>query len=73
MEWKNAIIDFEFYLKIERGLSENTVKNYSLDIEALTKFIIENNIYSTTSNLLQDFIANTRFVLASIIHDPCVW
>ncbi|MCH1608461.1 MAG: site-specific tyrosine recombinase XerD [Flavobacteriaceae bacterium] len=60
MEWKNAIIDFEFYLKIERGLSENTVKNYSLDIEALTKFIIENNIEEGPADCskatLQEFI-----------------
>ena len=60
MDWKNIILDYEFYLKIERGLSENTVKNYSLDIEALTKFIIENNIEEGPADCskatLQEFI-----------------
>lgn len=60
MNWKNNIIDFEFYLKIERGLSENTVKNYSLDLNGLVKFIHSNNIdeqpVNCTKETLQQFI-----------------
>ena len=44
MNWKTVILDYEFYLKIERGLSENTVKNYSIDINGLASFILSNNI-----------------------------
>ena len=60
MNWNTTIFDYEFYLKIERGLSDNTVKNYSLDIKRLAKFISENNIIekpnSCTKNTLQQFI-----------------
>lgn len=45
MNWKSAIKDYGFYLKIEKGLSENSVENYILDIQKLYKYI-EKNGYS---------------------------
>lgn len=60
MDWKNIILDYEFYLKIERGLSENTLKNYSLDINGLADFILSKNIEENPKNCsketLQEFI-----------------
>ena len=44
LDWKTLIVDYEFYLRIERGLAENTVKNYSLDIVSLANFITSNKI-----------------------------
>jgi len=44
LNWKNVILDYEFYLKIERGLSDNTVKSYCLDILGLIKYIEDNNV-----------------------------
>lgn len=32
MKWSHALHDFEHYLKIERGLSDNTVVSYRLDV-----------------------------------------
>ncbi len=56
MDWKTIILDYEFYLKIERGLSTNTVKNYSLDINGLAKFIGENNIRQKPRDCTKDTI-----------------
>ena len=60
MEWRKLIIDYEFYLKIERGLTENTVKNYCSDIIALAQFISTNNISvkpkDCSKETLQQFI-----------------
>ena len=60
MNWKTHIVDYEFYLRIERGLAENTVKNYITDIFALAKFISFNNIEEQPQNCsketLQQFI-----------------
>lgn len=39
--WKASIKDFLFYLKIERGLSENTVLAYQRDLSKLMKFSYE--------------------------------
>ena len=44
MKWKQAIQDYNHYLKIERGLSENSIKNYIWDVEKLMAFLIDNDI-----------------------------
>jgi len=62
LNWKSLIKDFEFYLRIERGLSENTVVNYSNDINALAYFVennqIEENPKNCSKETLQHFIYN---------------
>ncbi|NJX15622.1 site-specific tyrosine recombinase XerD [Tamlana crocina] len=47
MKWQNALKDYQLYLKIERGLSENSINNYALDIKKLVSFLENNKI--TTS------------------------
>ena len=42
MHWKQTLQHFEQYLKIERGLSMNSIHSYRLDVEALMFFIEEN-------------------------------
>ena len=44
MNWNSYIKSFQSYLKIERGLSKNTVENYTFDLERLSKFLFENEI-----------------------------
>ena len=44
MKWKNAINDFQLFLNIERGLSQNTIDSYSRDLKKLTSFLDENEI-----------------------------
>lgn len=39
MTWKEAITDYQYFLKIERGLSENSVSAYSQDIKKLIRFL----------------------------------
>lgn len=60
MKWKNAIKDYEHYLKIERGLSSNSVENYCFDVKKLENFLIVNNILFTPINIdsecIQHFI-----------------
>lgn len=45
MNWDSYIKNYQSYLKIERGLSKNTVENYSFDIERLRLFLETNEIY----------------------------
>ncbi len=35
MDWRSAIIGFQAYLKLEKGLSDNSIEAYSLDIDKL--------------------------------------
>lgn len=42
--WKTYIKEYKNYLKLERGLSQNTIDNYVFDIEKLVGFLTENSI-----------------------------
>ena len=60
MNWQQIIKDYQNYLKIERGLSTNSVASYSLDIKKLIKWLEENSIdtspLSISEEILQEFI-----------------
>ena len=44
MNWNAYIKSYQSYLKIERGLSKNTIDNYSFDLERLCLFLENNSI-----------------------------
>ena len=44
MKWHQALTDYSMYLKIERGLSENSVSSYLLDVKKLIKYLEVNTI-----------------------------
>ncbi|MFT5243574.1 MAG: integrase/recombinase XerD [Glaciecola sp.] len=60
MKWQNALNDYKYYLKIERGLSNNSIVNYELDVEKLINYLDTNNntVSPVTINYeqVQDFI-----------------
>jgi integrase/recombinase XerD len=39
MNWKDSINDFKDYLRIERGLSNNSVLSYENDLKKLSTFL----------------------------------
>ena len=39
MNWVQALSDYRMYLQIERGLSENSILNYALDIKSFQAFL----------------------------------
>ena len=41
MNWDQALKDFKYYLKIERGLSENSVQAYGRDIQKFAEFQLD--------------------------------
>ena len=44
MNWNSFLKSYQSYLRIERGLSKNTIDNYSFDIERLTLFLDNNQM-----------------------------
>lgn len=44
MKWSQALKDYQHYLKIERGLSHNSIQNYSYDIVKLIKYLEEQDL-----------------------------
>ncbi len=67
MKWEQAIQDFTYYLKIERGLADNTIQNYRLDILKLTNYLsdFEQNIspIAIAEEDIQAFIYNISKLL----------
>jgi integrase/recombinase XerD len=39
MKWTQALQDYKLYLKIERGLSQNSIDSYSLDVQKLINYL----------------------------------
>ena len=62
MNWDSYIKSYQSYLKIERGLSKNTIENYSFDIERLRLFLVTNEIdvspIKISEETVQQFIYN---------------
>ena len=59
MNWKDAISDFKDYLKIERGLSINSIMSYEHDLIKLTKFLDVNKKIKPlklNSEIIKEFI-----------------
>ncbi|WP_405572343.1 site-specific tyrosine recombinase/integron integrase [Winogradskyella sp. Asnod2-B02-A] len=60
MKWEQAITDYNHYLLIERGLSKNSIENYSYDIKKLIQYLEEHSIIespiSINNTIVKDFI-----------------
>jgi integrase/recombinase XerD len=60
MNWNTYIKSYQSYLRIERGMSKNTIDNYSFDIERLCLFLDENSIsvspITISEETIQQFI-----------------
>ena len=58
--WENLFKGYLIYLKIERGLSENSIKSYSYDIRSLLKYINKYNnklrLKDCDKQFIQEFI-----------------
>lgn len=56
MNWNSYIKNFQSYLKIERGLSKNTLDNYTFDLERLCLFLKENHIEIAPTKINEETI-----------------
>ncbi|WP_372754566.1 site-specific tyrosine recombinase XerD [Mariniflexile sp.] len=67
MKWENALKDYQLYLRIERGLSKNSINNYSFDVKKLIGYLEEHQIsespISISTETIQQFIYENAKVL----------
>lgn len=60
MQWKKAIEDYGYYLRLEQGLADNTIQGYQFDVKRLAQYcqtLQRNNAPLTASpELLKNFI-----------------
>lgn len=63
MQWKQACVDYQNYLRIERGLSHNSIANYTLDINKLMSWLDANETQISpikiSEETIQQFIYNS--------------
>jgi integrase/recombinase XerD len=68
MNWNSYIKSYQSYLKIECGLSKNTVQNYSFDIERLCLFLTTNGIEVSPIQISEETIQQFIYSIASEIN-----
>lgn len=54
--WKSYLNDYQMYLKLEKGLSQNTITGYSQDIQKLEALYTEVKPENITSKQINDFV-----------------
>ena len=64
MKWSPALIDFQHYLKIERGLSQNTVHSYRLDVQKLMRYLQTHSITADPIDIKVELIQQFLYELA---------
>lgn len=68
MNWDFYIKSYQSYLKIERGLSKNTITNYSFDMERLCLFLSDNNIEVSPLKINEETIQQFVYTISSQVN-----
>jgi integrase/recombinase XerD len=68
MNWTTYIKSFQSYLRIERGLSKNTIDNYSFDIERLCLFLESNNIDVSPIKIVEEQIQQFIYAVSKEVN-----
>lgn len=68
MKWQNAIRDFQLFLKIERGLSQNTIDSYSRDLEKLLIYLEDHKVIYSPITIDEDTIQQFIYDVAKKVN-----
>ena len=68
MKWDSAILDYQHYLRIERGLSANTIESYHGDIKKLVLFLEKKNINVTPISVTEKNIHQFVYEISKNMH-----
>jgi len=64
MKWQNLRKDYINYLRLERGLSENSILNYSRDIRKLENWLTENEIDASPKSISEEIVQQFIYEIA---------
>jgi len=68
MNWSSYIKNYQSYLKIERGLSKNSIENYVLDVEKLFLYLTENEIAVSTIKIQEETVQQFIYEIAKKVN-----
>ena len=69
MSWKTTITDYKHFLNLERGLSQNTIHSYLLDIEALMTHLEVHQIKVSPIKIDRNQIQQYIYELAKVVNE----
>jgi integrase/recombinase XerD len=65
MKWKTALVDYEYFLRIEKGLSENSITSYVADIRKLINYLETNSIHTNPVTIDSDTVQQFIYALST--------
>lgn len=68
MKWAHTLKDFQHFLKIERGLSDNTIVNYSHDIEKLIRYLEDTDSKYSPLSIDEETVQQFIYEVAKILN-----
>ncbi len=68
MNWKQAQEDYKHFLRIERGLAQNSIVNYQWDIEKLVLFLQRNDISENPIKIQKETVQKFIYEIAKIVN-----
>jgi integrase/recombinase XerD len=66
--WQSYIKEYQNYLRLERGLSKNTIENYTFDIEKLVLFLNEKEIKISPIHISEETVQQFIYEMAPQIN-----
>lgn len=66
--WQSYIKEYQNYLRLERGLSKNTIENYSFDIEKLVLFLEQYKINVSPLQVSEETIQQFIYEISSKVN-----
>lgn len=68
VNWTSYIKNYQSYLRIERGLSNNTIENYSFDVERLCVFLDQNQIQLSPLQISEETIQQFIYAVSKQVN-----
>ena len=69
MKWLNPLKDYKLYLKIERGLSKNSIDNYALDVKKLIAYLEDHDINESPLTINTDALQQFNYEIAKVVNE----
>ncbi|MCW1147493.1 site-specific tyrosine recombinase XerD [Flavobacterium lacisediminis] len=66
--WQSYIKEYQNYLRLERGLSKNTIENYTFDIEKLVLFLNQHDIKVSPIQISEETVQQFIYEISSKVN-----
>lgn len=68
MKWQQALTDYKHYLRIERGLSNNSIENYIYDVKKIISYLDENKIIISPNDIDNEIVKQFIYAISKTIN-----